>query len=165
MAKVYLICGKLCCGKTTYSQKLCSENNAVLLSVDEMTLTVFVQSCGEKHDEYVINAKTYLLNKSLELIDKNINVVLDWGFWTRKEREFTKEFYKSHGIDCEFHYIDISDETWKARIEQRNQTVHTDKTSAYYVDESLLAKFNSIFETPSEDEIAVVYQGDINGVR
>jgi len=156
MAKVYLICGKLCCGKTTYSQKLCAENDAVLLSVDEMTLTVFGQNCGEKHDEYVLNAKKYLLNKSLDLIDKNINVVLDWGFWTRKEREFTKDFYKSRGIDCELHYIDISDETWKARIELINKAVITDKTSAYYVDENLLAKCNSIFEAPSEDEIDVV---------
>lgn len=158
MAKVYLICGKLCCGKTTYSRKICAENDAVLLSVDEMILTVFGQNCGEKHDEYVLNAKEYLLNKSLELIDKNINVVLDWGFWTKKEREFTKDFYKSHSIDCELHYIDISDEVWKARIEQRNKTVLTDKASAYYVDEVLLMKFNSIFEVPSEDEIDVVCQ-------
>lgn len=156
MAKVYLICGKLCCGKTTYSQKLCAENDAIVLSVDELTLTVFGQNCGEKLDEYVLNAKKYLLNKSLALIDKNINIVLDWGFWIRKERAFTKDFYKSRGIDCELHYIDISDETWKARIDQRNRVVLTDKTSAYYVDENLLAKCNLIFETPSEDEIDVV---------
>ena len=153
MAKVYLICGKLCCGKTTYSRKICAENDAVLLSVDEMILNVFGQSCGEKHDKYVNNTKKYLLNKSLELIDKNINIVLDWGFWTRKEREFIKDFYKSHGIDCELHYIDISDDVWKARIEQRNKSVLTDVTSAYYVDENLLARFNSIFEMPSEDGI------------
>mgnify|MGYP003420073120 FL=1 len=96
------------------------------------------------------------MNKSLALIDKNINIVLDWGFWIRKERAFTKAFYKSRGIDCELHYIDISDETWKARIDQRNRAVLTDKTSAYHVDENLLAKFNSIFEAPSEDEIDVV---------
>lgn len=156
MAKVYLICGKLCCGKTTYSQKLCAGKDAIVLSVDELTLTVFGQNCGEKHDEYVLNAKKYLLNKSLALIDKNINIVLDWGFWTRKERAFTKDFYKSRCIDCELHYIDISDDEWNARIEQRNQTLLTDKTSAYYVDENILDKFNSIFETPCEDEIDVV---------
>ena len=159
MAKVYLICGKICCGKTTYSQKICAENEAVLLSVDEMTLAVFGQNCGEKHDEYVVNAKKYLLNKSVELIDKNINVVLDWGFWTKKERNFTKDFYKSRGVECELHYIDISDETWKVRIEQRNKAVLTDKTGAYYVDENLLAKFNSMFDVPNEADIDVVYQG------
>ena len=68
MAKVILICGKICCGKTTYSQKLCSENNAVLLSVDEITLALFGQHCGDKHDEYVERTEKYLLSKSLELI-------------------------------------------------------------------------------------------------
>ena len=38
MSKVILTCGKICCGKTTYAQKLCKENNAILLSVDEITL-------------------------------------------------------------------------------------------------------------------------------
>ena len=73
MAKVYLICGKICCGKTTYAQKLCSEANAVLFSVDEITLALFGQHCGDKHDEYVERTEKYLLNKSLELIQKDIN--------------------------------------------------------------------------------------------
>ena len=76
MTKVFLICGKICCGKTTYAQKLCNENNAVLLSVDEITLALFGQHCGDKHDEYVERTEKYLLNKSLELIKKDINVVL-----------------------------------------------------------------------------------------
>ena len=109
MSKVFLICGKICCGKTTYAQKLCNDNNAVLLSVDEITLALFGQHCGDKHDEYVKRTEEYLLNKSLELINKDINVVLDWGFWTKAERESAKGFYKSRNIECELHYIDISD--------------------------------------------------------
>ena len=75
MAKVFLICGKICCGKTTYAQKLYNENNAVLLSVDEITLALFGQHCGDKHDEYVERTEKYLLNKSMEVINKDINVV------------------------------------------------------------------------------------------
>ena len=160
MAKVYLICGKICCGKTTYAEKLCAENNAVLLSVDEITLALFGQHCGEKHDEYVERTEKYLFNKSLEFINKGINVVLDWGFWTKKERKSVKEFYKSRDIECEFHYIDISDETWNSRLNKRNKAVLADETSAYYVDENLAEKFASIFEVPGEDEIDVKYQGD-----
>ena len=162
MPKVYLICGKICCGKTTYAQKLCNENNAVLLPVDEITLALFGQHCGDKHDEYVERAEKYLLNKSLELIENDIDVVLDWGFWTRKERKSVKEFYKSCGIECELHYIEISDETWKYRLNKRNIAVLADETSAYYVDENLAVKFASIFEIPSKDEIDVIYKGDIN---
>ena len=156
MAKVYLICGKICCGKTTYAQKLYKEKNAVLLSVDEITLALFGQHCGDKHDEYVERTEKYLLNKSLELIENNINVVLDWGFWTKAERKAVKEFYKSRNIECELHYIDISDKTWKSRLHMRNNAVLANETSAYYVDDNLAAKFASIFEVPSEDEIDVV---------
>ena len=156
MPKIYLICGKICCGKTTYAQILCDENNAVLLSVDEITLALFGQHCGDKHDEYVERTEKYLLNKSLELIENNINVVLDWGFWTKAERESAKGFYKSRNIECELHYIDISDETWKSRLHKRNNEVFANETSAYYVDDNLAAKFNSIFEAPTEDESDVV---------
>lgn len=164
MAKVILICGKICCGKTTYAEKLCVENNAVLLSVDEITLALFGQHCGDKHDEYVERTEKYLLNKSLELIQMDINVVLDWGFWTKAERESVKEFYKSRNIECELHYIDISDETWKNRLNKRNIAVLAEETNAYYIDDNLAAKFASIFEVPKEAEIDVVYQGGINGV-
>ena len=160
MAKVYLICGKICCGKTTYAQELCNDNNAVLLSVDEITLALFGQHPGDKHDEYVERTEKYLLNKSVELISKDINVVLDWGFWTKAERESAKGFYKSRNIECELYYIDKSDETWKSRLHKRNNAVLANETSAYYVDDNLSAKFASIFEVPSEDEIDVVCQGD-----
>lgn len=156
MAKVYLICGKICCGKTTYAQKLCNENNAVLLSVDEITLALFGQHCGDKHDDYVERTQNYLFNKSLELIEVGINVILDWGFWMKEERDFAREFYNSRNIDCEFHYIDISDETWKVRLKKRNSEVLAEETSAYYVDDKLATKFASIFEVPCEDEIDVI---------
>ena len=38
------------------------------------------------------------------------------------------------------------------------------ETSAYYVDDNLAAKFASIFEVPSEDEIDVIYKGDTDGI-
>jgi len=163
MAKVFLICGKICCGKTTYAQKICNENKAILLSVDEITLAIFGQHCGDKHDEYVERTEKYLLNKSLELIKKDINVVFDWGFWTKAERESAKGFYKSRNIECELHYIDISDETWKSRLHKRNNAVLANETSAYYVDDNLAEKFASIFEVPSEDEIDIIYRGNTNG--
>ena len=164
MTKVFLICGKICCGKTTYAQKLCKEKNAVLLSVDEITLALFGQHCGDKHDEYVERTEKYLLNKSLELIENNINVVLDWSFWTKAERKAVKEFYKSRNIECELHCIDISDKTWKSRLHMRNNAVLANETSAYYVDDNLAAKSASIFEVPSEDEFDVIYKGDTDGI-
>ena len=159
MAKVYLICGKICSGKSTYAEQLRIQNNAVLLSTDEITLALFGQHCGDNHDEYVERTQNYLFNKSLELIEVGINVILDWGFWLKEERDYAREFYNSRNIECEFHYINISDETWKARLKKRNSEVIAETTSAYYIDDNLAEKFAAIFEVPSEDEIDVIYRG------
>lgn len=155
MAKVILICGKICCGKTTYSEQIREKENAVILSVDEIMLSIFGQHAGEKHDEYANNTQKYLFNKSIEFVNAGVNVILDWGFWTKVNRNKAKEFYKAHGINTEMHYIDICDETWKQRLAYRNAKVETGETDAYFVDENLANKFAAIFETPDKDEIDV----------
>ena len=156
MPKVILICGRICCGKTTYSKKLCSESNTVLLSVDEIMLSLFDKCCGDMHMEYERRIKNYLFDKSLELIAKGMDVVLDWGFWTKEEREAVKDFYISHGINCELHYLEVSDEIWKVRLDNRNSAVLKNEVSAYFVDHNLAYKFASMFEMPTEDEIDVI---------
>ena len=156
MAKAYLICGKICSGKSTYAEQLRVMYHAVVLSTDEITLALFGQHCGEKHDNYVERTQNYLFNKSLELIEVGINVILDWGFWLKEERDYARKFYKSRNIECEFHYIDISKETWHTRLYKRNSEVLAQTTSAYYVDANLAEKFASIFEVPDEDEIDVI---------
>lgn len=155
MAKVIMTCGRICSGKTTYCKKLRTEFSAVVLSVDEITLALFGQDAGEMHDTYVERAEKYLYEKSLDIVNVGVNVILDWGFWTKVEREYAREFYHSHGVSCEFHYLDISDEEWERRLKKRNSEVLAGKTDAYYVDDGLAEKFRSIFEAPDIGEMDV----------
>lgn len=159
MAKVIMTCGKICSGKSTYSEKLRIKYNAVILSVDEITLALFGQNAGDKHDDYVERTEKYLFDKSLDIIGVGVNVVLDWGFWTKKERDYAKQFYRSKGVDCEFHFIDISDDKWRMRMEKRNKEIAAGKVAAYYVDDNLSAKVDSIFERPCKEEIDVWIDG------
>ena len=64
-------------------------------------------------------------------------------------------FYRTRNIECEFHSIDICEEVWKQRLDQRNRAVLAGETSAYFVDENLVKKFASVFEMPEESEIDV----------
>lgn len=155
MAKVYILCGKICSGKSTYSQKLRKDKKAVILSVDDITLTLLGQNGGDTLDVYVEKLEQYFFQKSVEIVETGINVILDWGFWTKTERDFAKEFYSSRGIEYEFYYISISDEEWYRRLDKRNKDVLEKKSDAYYVDEGLAEKFKSIFEIPGKDEIDV----------
>ena len=156
MAKVIMTCGKICSGKSTYAKKMRTEHKAVILSVDEITLALFGQDAGEKHSEYVAKLEEYLFGKSAEIAETGTNVVLDWGFWRKNERDYARSFYKKHGIPCELHYISISDEEWDRRIEKRNSDVDAGRTNAYYVDDGLKAKFREMFEPPEENECDVV---------
>lgn len=153
MAAVYLICGRLCSGKSTYAAALRERRSAAVLSVDEIMLAVFGQDAGALHDTYTARIKAYLLEKSLELLHAGVDVILDWGFWTRRERDETRVFYSAHGIAAELHYLDIPQEEWQRRIEKRNRAVLAGGTGAYLVDGGLRAKFESIFEPPAPDEI------------
>lgn len=153
MAKVIMVCGKICSGKSTYAEHLRKQNNAVLLSIDEIMLSMFGQYVGEMHDEYVARTEKYLFGKSLEIIDSGIDVILDWGVWTKSERAEARDFYKSRGIAFELHYIDISDAVWRERIAKRNKLISEGSLDAYYVDENLAAKFGTIFEPPTDKEI------------
>lgn len=151
MAKVIMVCGKICSGKSTYAERLRRENDAVLLSIDEIMLAMFGQYVGE----YVAHTEKYLYGKSLEIVGSGINIVLDWGVWTKAERAEAREFYKSRGIDYELHYIDVSDEVWRERINKRNSAISNGRLDAYYIDENLAAKFGAIFEPPDDEEIDV----------
>lgn len=116
-------------------------------------LALFGTDAGEKHDMYTEKLQAYLLEKSAEIVMSGIDVVLDWGFWTREKRTAAREFFERRGICCEFHYLDVDDETWAARINKRNKTVGAGSLTDYPIDAGLLEKFTSLFEMPDREEI------------
>lgn len=155
MAKVILMCGKICSGKSTYAEKLRRERSAAVLSADEIMLAIFGQDAGENHDFYVRAVKEYLFVKSVELIESGVNVVMDLGLWTRTERAGAREFYNSRNISNEIHYIDIPEEEWKRRIDKRNSEISEKLVRAYYVDDGLAEKASELFEKPEKSEVDV----------
>lgn len=155
MAKVFLMCGKICSGKSTYAKKLAETKNAVILSVDEIMLAIFGQDSGENHDIYVKRIQAYLYEKTLDFVASGINVILDFGFWTKQERTNVKEFFQARNVSFEFHYLNISQSEWKKRIAKRNIEVSQKGFNSYFVDEGLEKKFEELFEQPQKDEIHV----------
>ena len=158
MAKVIMTCGRICCGKSTYARRLRDERGGVILSIDDLMLALFPEGAGEMHDCYACQTESYLLDLSLEILRGGTDVILDWGLWTREQRDRLREFYRAHNFPCEIHYLRISDDEWQRRIRQRNGS-RTDGSS-YYVDEGLLDKVESLFEEPAEDEIDLIVGED-----
>lgn len=158
MAQVILLCGKICSGKSTYARELKKAQPAsVLLSCDQLMLTLFPGGAGEHHDMLAQRARQYHFDLSIELIGSGVDVILDWGFWTRSWREEARAFYAAHGVPCQLHYVDAAPEVWRRHIEARNQAVLSGQTNAYFVDDGLLAKLAARFEEPGDDEVDVRY--------
>ena len=124
MAKVFMLCGKIASGKSYYAEMLCRKEHAVMLSVDELVLSILGSDLGEKHDEITARIQAYLFEKSAEMVHAGANVLLDWGFWTREKRSAARKFYEDRGISCEFHYIDVPVDVWHRNIEKRNHVVN-----------------------------------------
>lgn len=159
MGSVYLICGKICSGKSFYAKALKEKHHAVILSTDEATYDLINNEQGEFYDIFAQRVNHYLRRKAVEICQAGANVILDWGFWTKENRTGISAYFKSHGISCEWHYIDIDDDTWKRNIEERNQRIEEGNGgSDFYVDEGLLNKLLSMFEIPDKDEIDVWYK-------
>lgn len=159
MGKVYLICGKICSGKTYYAKALKDKYNAVILSTDEVTYDLINNEQGEFYNVFAQRVNNYLKKKAAEICKAGANVILDWGFWTKENRIDISEYLKSCDVSYEWHYIDADDDTWNRNIEERNKRIEEGNGgSDFYVDEGLLNKLLSMFEVPDKSEIDVWFE-------
>lgn len=108
-SKVIFVCGTICSDKTTYSERLKEERNAVIMSCDEIMANIFDKQLGDKHEEVLSKVQNYIYKKSLEIVKAGTNVIIDSGLWTRKDRLDAKKFFNEQGIETELHYIEEPD--------------------------------------------------------
>ena len=156
MAKIIAICGKICSGKTYYANQIKQKENAIVLSCDELTKELFDNNLGDKHDKMAMKIQNYMMKKSVELVNVGCNVILDWGFWAKEDREKATLYYEEKDIKIEWHYIDVDLETWNKNIEERNKKVLTGQGGAdFYFDEGLKEKLLTKWEEPEKNEIDV----------
>ena len=155
MAKVILICGKICSGKTTYTRKLVKEQCAVWLSCDDIMLSLFEEEVNELYYKYHDKVEEFLFKQATQIVGSGINAILDFGFWERSERMKITHYFNQKGISIEWHYIDVSDETLLMHIKNRNADILSKKVREYFTDEGLINKCMSTFEVPDRSEIDV----------
>ena len=161
MAKVIVLCGKICSGKSHYSKAIKESLNAVIISPDEATYELINNEQGEFYNVFSERLNKYLTRKVGEIAKAGANVIFERGLWSKKDRKEIRESYKNLGIDCEIHYVCVDDETWKQNIEERNQRVlDGNGGSDFYLDEGLMKKLESFWEEPSADEVDVIHKVD-----
>ena len=150
MSKVMMTCGMICCGKSTYARRLQALGNAVILSIDSITLDP-VGKAPEICMTIPRPAGGAVPAGSSQILRTGAGRDSGLGPVDPRRPGPHPNFYAAHDTETELHYLQIPPEEWNRRIEKRNASGE----SSYYVDEGLLNKCRSLFEEPSRDEVDV----------
>jgi len=148
MPNLTAIIGKTCAGKTTYAKTL----PGIVLSSDDFMLPLFGQNCEPIRVNLPI-VQNCLLELALQILSKNIDVILDLGFWKKSERARVAAFFAQHNIPIQWHYLEVSPELQQKQISKRNAEIEQG-LCAYYVSDALARVCDDMFESPEEiDEL------------
>ena len=151
MATLHLMVGLPCSGKTTLAQKLEHDLPALRLNLDEWHIPLFGQDAEEQeHDARHSLIEALLWNIASRALELGTNVILDFGFWAREEREDYRLRAKRLGASSEVHFLDVPEEELLRRLAVRNSQPSQE---SFYISEESMKPWIKFFHRPAPDEL------------
>ena len=151
MATLHLMVGLPCSGKSTLAQTLEHELPALRLTVDEWHIRLFGQDAEEpEHDARHSLIEALLWNIASSALELGINVILDFGFWAREEREEYRLRAKQLGASSEVHYLDVPEDELLRRLAVRNSQPSQE---SFVISEEAMKPWIASFQKPTPDEL------------
>ncbi len=151
MATLHLMVGLPCSGKTTLARALESQHSALRLTPDEWHIRLFGQDAEDlEHDgrHSLIEALHWdVASRALAL---GIDVVLDFGFWAREEREDYRSRARQLGASSEVHVLDVPERELLRRLAQRNAQP---SALAFHIPEEMMKSWIASFQKPTKEEL------------
>ncbi|GEM44927.1 AAA family ATPase [Deinococcus cellulosilyticus] len=148
---LYLMCGLPGAGKTTRAREIEQTAPALRLTPDEWMVPLF----GEQHSTpELLRARDTIEGLLFELAERalklGINVVVDYGVWSRTERETFRARARAAGAKTELIYLDVPIEELKARVEARNRNLDG---KVYPITKEEMDLWATWFERPAPEEL------------
>ena len=132
-------------GKTTLATELAPALMAVRMCPDDWMMASGIDLWD---DAARARIESFQLELTLDLL-KGRNVIIEWGVWTRAERDALREAARSVGAVVELRYTTAPmDELWR-RIVQRDLDGQWGSRS---IEREELEEWARLFEPPTEDE-------------
>ena len=161
--------GLPCSGKTTLAQKLESEKAALRLTPDEWQVRLFGQDAEEpEHNSRHALFEAMLWNIASRALVLGTNVILDFGFWAREEREDFRLRAKQLGASSEVHFLDVPEDELMRRLAIRNSQLAQARVPAvlaqarvpavlaqvsFHIPENMMKPWIAFFQKPTLDEL------------
>ena len=154
MATIHLMFGFIGFGKTTVAKEIAKKHSAICLTHDEFMVKLFgrnipdneFRNCYEKVD-------AMLWSLAEKIIKTGTDVIMDYGFWSHKDRE--KAFQKAKRIteNVVFHLVHCDIKTAKQRVLARTKS----NPDEIYIDENIFNTLLTQYEPWTEaDKYPVV---------
>lgn len=160
MSCVYIVVGKVASGKTTWACSF-TEEKSIVLSHDELMLYLSDNCEGRAaHVDRANRISKYFASVCKDLVNLGISPILDYGFWTRMERNLIKEELSKYGIPYKMIYVKCEDSIRIERLEKRNQSLSSSQQREYIIPPALRERLDGFFEEPSEDEEVIVVESN-----
>ena len=151
MATVHFMVGLPCSGKTTLARQLEQDHSALRLTPDEWHTRLFGYDVEEnEHDARHFLIESMLWDIAARVLVLGVNVIIDFGFWARSEREDYRARAAQLGASSEIHFLNVAEEELLERLAFRN--AHLPQGAAY-IPEAKLKEWIPFFQPPTPDEL------------
>lgn len=147
---VYVLCGFIGAGKTTFAKKLEEQTGAVRITKDEWLIRLIGNDPTiEGYEDYDHKIIGLSRDFAFQLAEKGIDVIMDEGFWFREQRDELRRRIDAIGAKEVLYYLDTPIETIRERVAERNRNPTAE---SFTISGELLDSYLKYWQPPGEDE-------------
>jgi predicted kinase len=149
-ATVYVLCGFIGAGKTTFAKKLEEQTGAVRITKDEWLIQMIGNDPTiDRYEDYDSRMCGLSRDIAFRLAAKGIDVIIDEGVWEKQQRDILRRRAEDVGAQAVVHFLDTPMETIRERVARRNMNAAQD---SFRISGELLDFYLQYWEPPTEDE-------------
>lgn len=158
--RIFMFCGKVASGKSTYARQLAQDTGAVLLVEDDWLHGLYSDQIRDIADFVRCSAalRSTLGPHVIALLAAGMSVVLDFQANTVESRIWMRQIIDAAGVAHEMHVLTPSDDLCLRRLHARNAK----GDHPFTVTDEQFHRLSAYFVPPGEDEGFTIVLHDRN---